>query len=553
MRSPLRALLWQEWRLNGRWILLAAAADLGVCAVVFRLGPGDSFRYSALSTLLALGNFILPFFTGILLLASHTAVQGLQVSLPGHESTLPMALRKQILFRISYNLSVIALVAAVATIVQKTVNHDSLIIVQAEWSSVAYTVGMFAYVQALLWFFGGLHVGVAAVAGLGLAIPVGKFAYHATLWAPASGIAFFLLFMVLTTLVAVLGVHMDRRGVWSFALLRISRIALPVSMFGSRKMSPARAQLWFEWHRSLRMFPLMAAFITPVIFCLLFFGTKGLVPGSLAVIPGIASSALFLAACLTGILSAREDARARRSDQLSFVLAHPISDVLLARSRLQAGALSVLAVLLPLFAFAGLLASLGFHVTFSDFLWKFYDHTARDLLMFVWIAWWFLLVCWTMVWLIVPLVRLYVVSLFAWIFVISPIAVSYSYEVQDDLRYESVPGAEEFFEIWETVGFKYAMGIAFVAAVASVFYRAHRRRLVSTRGVLAAMLALVVSYVLTIYVGEAAQVFLPIDHDGMILPISAELGQQITVCAALTVALAPFAIVPLTVAGFRGR
>lgn len=360
MRSPVCALIWQQWR-QTRWLIAAGlAAVLTTFLLDFADGQGwirDGYIFVALTMVVEC--FVLSAFV-FLLLASHSDPNDLRAGLPHRMFVLPVRTRLLVTSQFLYRLAAVGLVFLVAAFQlfwamkgNKDASNSLIVLLPL------LCMTLVAYFQAMLWCLAGAGFMTALVVAVGVlvyltgGIGLARSLIYATpdLEPRAWFAAGFTGVLPIMYVASVAGAKFARCGGW----LRIRAWLSGALRGGAGRqkpfVSPAHAQRWFEWKRRGRILPILAC----CFFLLLSFGTNlfghlvwyGLRPLHHSYllwsqIAGCIALAPALAAFISALLSAGMDYRDRTYGFSSFTMVRPMSARNLGIARLRTGVRSIL-------------------------------------------------------------------------------------------------------------------------------------------------------------------------------------------------------------------
>ncbi len=344
LSSPARALAW-ELSSRHRWGLAAVLVYLGALGALklLVLGPG---RRLALDSELEFALLVIVPLAASFTYMLATFSFGLEGDIAGRRSLYP-----QRLFRLPLSSRALAgwpMLFGTIAIALLWLATRALGLWPAEatvpwlWPGVLAAV-MLSWTQVLSWT-------PLAIRGLRVALAVcwlGSLAFGTllALYLEASeGLMILLLLphLPLAFLAATASVSAARRGarsLWSRPVeLRIENAVTPQRAF----KSPARAQLWLEWHRFGRSLPLLTAIVIPLELVLMFaFADTARVVRATAIV-GLLTPA-FLASFVAATARRTSEASDDDSELSPFLARRPMSSSGLVLARLGAAALSVAA------------------------------------------------------------------------------------------------------------------------------------------------------------------------------------------------------------------
>ena len=540
MHSPIRALIWEQWR-HIRWPMLLACLAIVAAAViqVIILHNRQNVLEAFFPTVVVLT---------LVVLVSQGDVNDMQVSFPYRLFTLPVRTHVLVGCVLFTRLLAIGLLACVTLGVYYlwfAHTNDTRVHVLAFIPFTFFFAVLTVCVQAILWWPGWpmpVRLAVAVLACVGLSV------LPAYMQPPARTV-FFAAAILIAYAIAVAGATLDRRGmnapVAKWLLARIWQPAGRVTPFKSRM----HALLWYEWKTRGRMLPMLAVFVLALLTGSLL-GVLGLEYRRLDLVtlgrrlfdtPLLVFYAFMVcplfSVLLMGILLPGIGHKERVSGISIFTMTRPLSTRILAAARLRTEALSIGVMFILMTLIASTTSGTLMSTVESLIPAEVYDLPFSATIIVVCLLISHLAVCWTILWLGPVLLGAYVLlgSLGAAIVVLSEHFLS---SVFMNPFFEH-PFFEQGHILWLPV-------VGFVLLAAWPFYAAYRRGLLTTRTLCMMAVAWPVISIGLVAYGVAVEA--PIGPGGgWVVP-----GTAVAAALAL-IPLLPLATVPLTMAWFRHR
>ena len=254
MRSPVRALIWEQWRLVW-WIMPIGIALTGVASIALHLDRDIDWYdelWRAGSSAVIISCVLL---SGGILLFAHSSPTEIRAGIPARQRTLPirrttLALT-QYLFRLGFIVALTAILTGTVTLIDS--RYADLVL-----PAIVVSACMMSLALAAMWTIGTRSIGIAALCMFGvLFLSINAFewaARHTKYAAPAVPIA-----VVLLSAVAAIG--------WASRTQRSARrITSPEGNAQLRRLvteqrTPVQAQAWFDAHRRGQVVWVLAALV----------------------------------------------------------------------------------------------------------------------------------------------------------------------------------------------------------------------------------------------------------------------------------------------------
>ncbi len=365
MRSPVQALLWEQWR-RLRWPMVFA---LVLMMSAFMLHNTPSKRLALIDDPdLVMSCFMMILCIGVFvafLLCSHSEANDLRLTLPSRFYTLPVKTHVLVNCELLFRVVAVGLLSFTMVGTRYLLFHDLLFYdeffmdASLVWKVPLFLMCLLAFLQGVCLCPKGPWL-LAAVVSVALLLtrtwriiagPLFDVNWEAT---NLFAIGILALFAGAGYVIALGGVRLDRCGAWMGIRKRLGQILRVGTGRQKRFSSPAHAQLWFEWRRKAKYVPMVAIASATLWFLvyryLLFHELSAgriaawesareemlilIVGGGLFVCP-------LVAAFVVGMLIPAQDHRDHTSGFSCFIMTRPMRTKELATARLKMGALSL--------------------------------------------------------------------------------------------------------------------------------------------------------------------------------------------------------------------
>jgi hypothetical protein len=412
MRSPVHALLWEQWR-RLRWPMLFALLFMAAASLLdYTLSKTQNYNPRGMLSLVMM-SLSMPVFIAFLFF-SHSQASDLHLTLPARLYTLPVKTHVLVSSEFFFRLGALGLLSFAMLSTHYLLFRDEIIEdASLVWRVPVLVMVSFAFLQTVSWWPRGPLVLAAVIASMLVTrawLIVGGGVYRARELPISDKLTLFALVPAFAYLVALVGVRRDRSGTRIDIRTRLAAMLRMWSARSERFSSPAHAQAWFEWKRKGMYVPIVATSclaITLVIPGLLGWFVPHSPHAHDDYVTLIAMLALglypLIAAFTVGMLIPALDHRDMVSGFSSFVMTRPINTKQLAAARLKMGAFSV--GLTYILAVVILIARFGLPA-FLDTLAFLPDETLRLGIpqgAFVLVACCHVVLAWTLLWLSLPL------------------------------------------------------------------------------------------------------------------------------------------------------
>jgi len=441
MRSPVHALLWEQWR-RLRWPMLFAFLLMAAASLLdYTLSKTHNYNPRGMLSLVMLILSMAVFIA--FLFFSHSELNDLRPTMPARLYTLPVRTHVLVTCELFSRLAALGLLAFAMLVTHYLLFADKYLDASFLWEMPLLLVVLIALLQAVSWLPAGVLT--AAVIGFMLLLRSSGGIFRALIklapepyYTDAPLPALMPALAGLSYLIAFVGVALDRRGAWTGIRRRLATMLRQCAARRDRFASGAHAQLWFEWKRTGRYVPIVGiAFLALSFIVCAYLGPDALrariapwltartAPWAAvwaeqaALIIGMG---LFLcpliAAFIVGMLTPAMDHRDLVSGFSSFVMTRPMRTRQLAAARFKVGAVSlcltyalIAAILLAVLGLPACLAGLE-----SAFLSAQSVRLGTSGLTFILVACGHFVLAWALLWLSLPLsgvlLVFYAVSLF---------------------------------------------------------------------------------------------------------------------------------------------
>jgi hypothetical protein len=360
MRSPVQALLWEQWR-RLRWpmvfalVLMVSASLLDYILMNTPVLTGS--RAGVLSfvmTILCIGVSV------AFLLYSHSEASDLRLTLPSRLYTLPVKTHVLVNCELFSRLAAVGLLAFVMVGTHYLLFGDEYPQdASSAWRIPLFLICLFVFIQGVCWWPKGPWILAGVVSGtllLTRALRIIAGPLFGANWEATDlfAVGILALFTGAGYLIAHMGVRLHRRGAWMGIGKRLGQILRVGTARGERFVSPAHAQLWFEWRRKGKYVPIVtiasAALWFLVYRYLLFHEFSAATTASwetdwetmlIMIVGGGLFVCPLVAAFVVGMLIPAQDHRDHTSGFSCFLMTRPMHTRDLAAARLKMGALSL--------------------------------------------------------------------------------------------------------------------------------------------------------------------------------------------------------------------
>jgi len=384
MKTPVRALLWEQWR-RTRW---AWAAVFAVCTVVslycalshrlphdFQVTPELSRDFRSFAVILYLLTLFLP-------------LDGSEVKLglPRYMMTLPSRTRVFAETQLS-----VGLISAFFLVTLNELIPWLFRVGAPHWEFVAFVVSLTALLYALFWTIGVAAARPTLFIATSLAITLVythnvQESFAVLFLAPEAALT------VLGVALACWGIRQDRSGDIAPGIVTMRpgaprpqrKPAAPATFWDSPGLKPL---FLMEWKRTYRYIPLVTT--SAIVMSLLFLPLMGVLRGS--EFEPLRTLTFFLPPLIcgiTGLLRDTWDYRAYRSGQNFPDFCRPVSDKTIVHARWLAGAAAIVTTQVLMGALLALTAYLIHSRYFDTVTWSILLVAAAQW-MVCWIALWF--------------------------------------------------------------------------------------------------------------------------------------------------------------------
>jgi hypothetical protein len=360
MRSPVQALLWEQWR-RLRWPMAFA---LVLMVYAFLLYNTPSKRSAVIDDPdRALSFFMMSLCIGVsvaFLLCSHSEANDLRLTLPSRLYTLPVKTHVLVNCELFFRLASVGLLAFVMLGTHYLLFGDEYLQdASFVWKVPLVLMGFFLFVQGFCWWAGGLWILAAIVSGTLLLTQMWRIIVGPLFgenWEATNlfAVGILALFAGAGYLIALGGVRLDRCGARMDIRKRLGQFLRVGTGRQKRFSSPACAQLWFEWRRKGKYVPIVAIASATLWFLvyryLLFHEFSAATAASreadwetmlIMIVGGGLFVCPLVAAFVVGMLIPAQDHRDHTSGFSCFLMTRPMRTRELAAARLKMGALSL--------------------------------------------------------------------------------------------------------------------------------------------------------------------------------------------------------------------
>ncbi|MBI4559320.1 MAG: hypothetical protein HY706_17175 [Candidatus Hydrogenedentes bacterium] len=354
MRSPIAALIWQQWR-ETRLILALTLLALFVESLLFNALRLNKTFYAIDPGVLELQDAVPVCIAGIVIAFSHARKDDLRPSLPARVLTVPVSTSRLAFTYLSYRMVAVGLVAGLAAM--SAFSHGSATVPDFGDVGLAILLSMacYAYLQAILWSAGALNVAAAGLV-IVLTLPVvawlvvhflqiteaitkHSFGFRATI-VDTGLIAFGLISLVSGFPLAAsgLGVALERQGAWATIRSRLAGLVRARRKTAKSFKSPEEALVWFEWRR----FGVVVPILTVMWFALLSFASEYQMRVSssprwdITQYVGFSYLSTLISVFIIGCLLPTQEFSDRLTGFSLFTMTRPVSTWTLAKARLRA-------------------------------------------------------------------------------------------------------------------------------------------------------------------------------------------------------------------------
>ena len=546
MSSPIRALIWHEWRLY-RWAV-AVALFLYVSVILF--AASDSTGNDALECALVLNTLVT---LGMMLFLGfwRGGAPDLDPGFPVRMLTLPVRTSALVsvmfLFRVVLIAVSMSVALAISFICFRT-DASEFIGVPVRALGCADLMALFL---AATWFFSALGPLGNTVATFAVALPLAL----AGIWFLAHSHVPFRVWPVFFGAVpagyaaALIGVALYRSGRSATALSRVmqafprTRGSLARAWWRVRRArpfaSPMDAQAWFEWHRNASLLPPLALVLAGWLTAAMVLSESRSSDWGLwvAFAPLWLLVSSVVAAAAMGGLTVLRDYADRASGLAVFSMTRPISTAHMARARLKAGLRSVaLTVLFMAVIFAALLFSAAVP---GSRLWSLLQSPqfVPSLLLGAGCA---VLGMWVLYWLAAPVCL-------GWGF------FTLLYGIALLIGAITTGPRSDFVRSLETAQLLWVPAACVLLATAAAFQMASKRRLVSPKAQVISLVVWLAIVIPSAYVYYGRWIPALVTHSTGVVPPFIPVPVFAFYASLLLLAFAPLATVPLWLTWWRHR